>query len=570
VAEYDQLNNTYTVLLAAHDELLDSYERTIQTLLDTTLELSALNQTYLDLLTDFEDLNLTYYILTGEFDALNETYQILTQQYNQLNTTYFDLVDACAILQGEYDALNMTYYQLQAEHDALQVEYDSLLSDFNTLNATYYTLLDDYATLQTNYDALQSDYDNLLLDYNILWAAHQQLESDYNTLQQQYNSLQAQYDLLQSEYNQLEQDYLNLQTEYDTLNASYWVLQSEYDACYAELTQLQVDYDALNVSYWALDASYVQLQADYNDLQLALDTLTTWIRQQILPAQYMVFAEAVRRYYFEDFYVQNKWGEGNFSGYWTEFVRFCRDVILHDSQIGYSSLAGSWFPDVSNALADSLRYGNQTELLAFENFWWVLWPWIPNWAGFNLPVNELNAIAQVVQWCVDEIDYEYDTDITRSQELYSWDYIKFPVETAFRTMGDCEDQAILTAAYLESCGFDTMIVVIHDPEWNYGQGLYHGVPMIWWNNTWGARPSETWGFYYGYNDPMPYGEGWWMFLDTTWDTPFGTDPAWLQYYKDTDIYRVFNYEVFSYAVCDYNGWVSYASGGAGGAPAVSF
>ncbi|GAG55124.1 unnamed protein product, partial [marine sediment metagenome] len=31
------------------------------------------------------------------------------------------------------------------------------------------------------------------------------------------------------------------------------------------------------------------------------------------------------------------------------------------------------------------------------------------------------------------------------QENPVWDYFKFPVETAFRTMGDCEDQAILDA-----------------------------------------------------------------------------------------------------------------------------
>jgi hypothetical protein len=230
-----------------------------------------------------------------------------------------------------------------------------------------------------------------------------------------------------------------------------------------------------------------------------------------------------------------------------------------------ASLEGSWFPDVSNALADCLRYGSQTEYLALMNFYWVFYPWLPNWAGWGLSGNPLNDISSVIQWCVDEIDYEYDSDITRLREPYGWDYIKFPVETAFRTMGDCEDQAILAAAYLESCGFETMIVFIHDPEWNNGTGLYHGVPMIWWDNTWGARPPGIWGFHFA-SDGNKYDDGMWLFLDTTWNTPFGTDPAWLQWYAVTDINRVFNYEVFSYAVCDYNGWVSYAPfGGAGSA-----
>ncbi len=257
------------------------------------------------------------------------------------------------------------------------------------------------------------------------------------------------------------------------------------------------------------------------------------------------FAEAVRRYYLN----------GYLSGdTYRGFTRFCRDVILHDSDQD-QALDGSWFPDVSNAFSDILRYGNHTETLAWDIFYWVFYPWIPNWSGFGLSGNPLTDISTIVQWCVDNIDYEYDSDITRHQNSPLWDYPKFPVETAFRTLGDCEDQAMLCAAYLESCGFETMMVIIHDSEWNSGSGLYHGVPMIWWNNTWGARPSGTWGFGFA-GDGSKYDNGWWMFLDSTWDTSFGTDPSWLQWYVDTDINQVFDYNKFSYAVCDLNGWIS--------------
>ena len=101
-----------------------------------------------------------------------------------------------------------------------------------------------------------------------------------------------------------------------------------------------------------------------------------------------------------------------------------------------------------------------------------------------------------------------------------------------------------------------MIVTIHDSAWNSGSGLYHGVPMVWWNNTWGAHPQDGFSFTSFTGNETKYNDGWWMFLDTTWDTPFGTDPAWLQWYIDTDIYQVFNFDKFSYAVCDTDGWTS--------------
>jgi hypothetical protein len=93
--------------------------------------------------------------------------------------------------------------------------------------------------------------------------------------------------------------------------------------------------------------------------------------------------------------------------------------------------------------------------------------------------------------------------------------------------------------------------------------------MIWWDLSWGPIPSGTVGFFRSLGEKYGYNKGWWLFLDTTWDTPFGTDPAWLQWYKDTDIMRVFNDEAFTWALCDYNGWVSYTPSGAGTGMGIS-
>lgn len=54
--------------------------------------------------------------------------------------------------------------------------------------------------------------------------------------------------------------------------------------------ELQENYTNLQIQYDNLLDEYINLQGKY-------DTLKTYISNLILPAQYLVFAEAVRRYY---------------------------------------------------------------------------------------------------------------------------------------------------------------------------------------------------------------------------------------------------------------------------------
>ena len=123
------------------------------------------------------------------------------------------------------------------------------------------------------------------------------------------------------------------------------------------------------------------------------------------------------------------------------YTEFCRDMILHDSS-QYNA-----FSAVSNTFSDALTFGNDTMNVAFRTMYEEFWPWLYHWDGYDLTGNELTDIDTIVDWCITEIDYEYDWIITYNQESPTWDYPKFPVESAFRTMGDCEDQAILCAKY---------------------------------------------------------------------------------------------------------------------------
>ena len=95
-------------------------------------------------------------------------------------------------------------------------------------------------------------------------------------------------------------------------------------------------------------------------------------------------------------------------------------------------------------------------------------------------------------------------------------------------MGDCEDQAILCAAYLESCGYETALAIFHDAENpNFEGGFYHGALLVHIEDTtayYATYSASLWSL--GGYDPY---EGYtWCWLDTTWDTPFGTKPGWLQ------------------------------------------
>ncbi len=350
-------------------------------------------------------------------------------------------------------------------------------------------------------------------------------------------------DLTGGDYDTLLLDFQELKKDYDALLENYNILSGNN-------SELEEDYGVLYEDYNYLLSCYNELEVRYNTLLQEWNILATWIKGMILPAQYLVFTEAVRRYYFEEYYLDLAIDT---STYWYEFTRFCRDIVLHDSQIEGSLLAGSWFPEVSNALADCLKYGSQTEELAFDIFYWTFYPWIPNWNGFGLSGNELNDIDTIVDWCIDEIDYEYDTDIIEGQETPYWDYAKFPVETAFRTLGDCEDQAMLCSAYLESCGFETALAMFHDAENpEFEGGFYHATLLVHIEDISNFQFWHPLCPLWNLGDIDPYEGFTWCWLDPTWDVSFTSRPGWMQYYRNNGI----NDDDLTGAICDLDGAIS--------------
>ncbi len=323
-------------------------------------------------------------------------------------------------------------------------------------------------------------------------------------------------------------------TNIGTFSITYFTIVPQLQKKYSNLSE---EYDQLLQDYQILTGEYNSTFDDYQTLLSQYSSVCSYIKKQILPVQYGLFAEAVRRYYMP-IYVASAMSKA----YWEEVTWFYRDIILHES--GHHN----YFTNVSNAFSDALKYGDDTMLLCQYIMNYTFDDWLLNWLGKDLTGNELTDIDTIHQWCVDEIDYEFDENITVGQEYFELDYAKFSVETAFRAMGDCEDQAILDAAYLESCGFDTALALFHDPSHPTLGAFYHGVCLIHIEDISAFSLSyptcRLWQF--GTSDPY-YPDFTWCVLDPTWDISFGTEPSWLQDYSSLSS------DIFTIAFCDVTG-----------------
>jgi len=353
-------------------------------------------------------------------------------------------------------------------------------------------------------------------------------------------------------YSQLDAQYQTLLSEYDELLQNYSILTGDHE-------DLEQEHNTLTLSYDALVEAYAELGSDYYTLQAKYTAVCEYIRSQILPLQGCTWAEAVRHTHLQE-YLDEATDDKSL---YVQFAAFCRDLVLHAS--GQIDL----FQDVSGAFAPAMAYGSDTILLCDKAMRlmahekddvWDHFPYRWGWYFYGTGA-ELYGIDTIVQDCIDSIEYEYDDDITYGQLTPDWDYPKHPVETAFRMMGDCEDQAMLCASYLErdyflssseQVYFQTALAFFHDPDHrNYGE-FYHAALLVHIEDTaafWSSYSGATlWRF--GAGDPY-YPNYTWCFVDPTWDVPFGSTPSYMDDYLDNGL----SFNVFTVAFCDYDGTV---------------
>jgi len=486
----------------------------------------SVSNNYTNLSGDYDSLNIDHLELLNDFNNLDNQYFILTGEHIELENDYNVLVVDLADMTSQRDALDSTLTAITAERDGLLAQVD-------ILNA-------EISAYLTTISGLESQIDDLEAEIIVLETQAIVDLENIADLNAQIGVLESEVVLLESDLTDMTLERDNLVIERDTLLITVGDLEADLITMTNLRDNLQVDLDALQLQYEILFGDYqilfdakAELQTIYNALLIAYDYMCDTIRQSILPVQYSIFAEAVRRHYV------NVFNED-----WYSFAEFCRDIVLHDSG-QYNA-----FSEVSNAFSNALIWGNDTmglvELMMVITFDYC--NTINYWGLDELyGLDELNVSYTVIQDCIDNIDYEYDSDIILGQEYFDGDYIKFPVETAFRTMGDCEDQAILTSAYLESCGIETAIVINHDPSHPTLGAFYHGTLWVQIEDStafWSLYPTTgLWS--------IGGGVTLWYWADTTWNVPFGSIPSWLQDYIDFG--TIITSDIITLSFCDIGG-----------------
>ncbi|MHA1904987.1 MAG: hypothetical protein ACXADL_15105 [Candidatus Thorarchaeota archaeon] len=348
----------------------------------------------------------------------------------------------------------------------------------------------------------------------------------------------------------LQLQYQELLDDYESLLGNYTVLSGDYDS-------LENDYYDLTADYASLLLLYNNLQDEYDILEAKYNALCDYIGKQILPLQVCNWADAVRRTNLSTYLEDTPTTKDQY----LKYAAFCRDLVLHASG-QYDA-----FSDVSETFAPAMKYGSDSMYLAHQSMRVMahakddVWDNFPSRWGWHFygTSPECYGIDVVVQDCIDNIEYEYDTDITYNQEDPEWDYPKHPVETAFRMMGDCEDQAIMCASYLERDFFrigevdtyyQTALAFFHDDDHRDLGEFYHGAVLVHIEDTDAFETdypaTSLWSL--GSSDPY-YPDYSWCFVDPTWDVAFGNTPSYMNAYLDEGL----SYSFFTVAFCDIDG-----------------
>ena len=342
----------------------------------------------------------------------------------------------------------------------------------------------------------------------------------------------------------------NLRYDFLQLRRNTTNLLNNYNILFGQDEDLQKEFDNILTTYLNLNDDYNQLEIligelteFHNDLSNQLDDYYYTLSLQTLPEQYNVFAEKVRRFYLPAYCDDSNSEEE----YYLSYAEYSRDVVLHDSQQENS------FQAVSNALSPILKYSSDTMRFANYMFNSILDDRIDHWDRNRLIGNEFEKISSINRNCIVDIFYKSDSEITEGREELIYDYIRFPVETAYTAEGDCEDQAILEAAYLESCGFETALALIHVQDHPIYDKLYHAALLVHIENTEEFATNYPEMQLWNLGEIDPYLDKTWCWLDPTWDTDFGSYPLWLEAYYFLDL-RVPS-DIFTFTICDIDGGI---------------
>ncbi len=155
----------------------------------------------------------------------------------------------------------------------------------------------------------------------------------------------------------------------------------------------------------------------------------------------LVFYDKVR----EEEFVPTDTGFTNQTLYYKWYANFTAKMVLHDTN------ERNYFQEYSNLYFPTSSYLANKTLFDLLGYYWKS----------SLQITDL-------EWRIENTIFYKNTS-----DLYGNEYPRFPVETALTRLGECKDIAMLDSALLKSNGYQTILAVVGDPNYNNGSGLYH-------------------------------------------------------------------------------------------------
>lgn len=274
------------------------------------------------------------------------------------------------------------------------------------------------------------------------------------------------YSLLNPKINEYEERIKSLNTKVDdlsqqilTINILHEQLNTTYNTLNQQNTQLKSDYNSLYQKYNTLNQQNTQLKTDYDSLLTKYQALLGAVPLTPEP----ISTKTIDRQYSWS-YKGSTWS---------------LSLSIPDSMhTYYKSLERPPTSDYSVYVTHPYDDEYLKTIITKINF-------IALDKGFT-EADKVNLVVAFIQ----SLPYTSDSVTTGFDN-----YARYPLETLVDNGGDCEDTAILAAAFLNSMGYDVVLL---------------GLPK---HMATGVSISNVYGSYYNYNDKKYFylettGEGW--------------------------------------------------------------
>ncbi len=281
----------------------------------------------------------------------------------------------------------------------LWVSLSDLRVKYGVLSAKYSGLEEKYSGLSSKYSELLAKHEGLVSNYTALKGKYAGLTTSYSKLSEEHEALLRNYTSLKGAYSALKARYAELNSTYVKLMAKHKELTTKYEELKAEFNTLSRTYSSLLSNYTGLRNAYLSLKSEYGELQGKYSSLSD--EYSALQARYGDLLNAV-------------------------------EVLMNVTR-ERAGLVNSFKPNF-------IDWESSLVVKAVKS------------VNFNAYSDPYEAI---LKWIVKHIYYNSDTPevvVTSPNATYEWvtDYYQYASETLREGYGDCEDQAILTAAMVEA------------------------------------------------------------------------------------------------------------------------